>query len=111
MPQELEERLLALPRIEFLYAMSHNDLHAENVRVTGQDAILIDFASTDVGPLTADPAALDVSLVLNTTVVDDAEWEVLARSLYRFDALKNPPLPLSPEEAGSKVCDAVRFLR
>jgi Phosphotransferase enzyme family len=107
----LEQRLRALPAIEFRYAIAHNDLHGDNVRVTGQDAIMIDFAWTDYGPLSADPASLDISLVLNTDVVHGQDWEALARSFYGLNNLMRAPPPCSPENKGAQIADAVRFIR
>jgi hypothetical protein len=108
---ELERRLLRLPPIIFLFAIAHNDLHGENVRVIGQEAILIDFSWTDHSPLSADPASLDVSLVLQTESVSDSDWHELAQQLYRIDALTRPPPPLAPEKRGAPIADAVRFIR
>lgn len=110
-PDKLEECFLALPPITYRYAMSHNDLHGDNVRVAGQDAILIDFASAYHGPLSADPATLDVSLTLNTGVIRGEKWDAIARKLYCLDALMRPPPPLPPENESARIVDAVRFLR
>jgi hypothetical protein len=44
----------------------HGDLHSGNVMVRGNDAILIDFSAVKPsGPLTADPATLEISLSFN----------------------------------------------
>ncbi|WP_430702203.1 phosphotransferase [Mesorhizobium captivum] len=53
-----------LPPIRRRRALCHGDLHGENVRVRGGQAILIDFAAVDHGPLVIDPAALETALVL-----------------------------------------------
>ena len=49
---ELDAMLVALPAIRYRYGTTHGDLHGNNVRIAGADAILIDFASVDYGPLT-----------------------------------------------------------
>lgn len=108
---ELEQRLRKLSPVSYRYAMAHNDLHGENVRVAGQDAILIDFTRADSGPLAADPASLDVSVVLDTTSVSDGEWERLASSLYSMEQLRRVPPPAAPEDPFAHIVDAVRFIR
>ena len=50
------------------------------------DSILIDFGSVADGPLTADPATLEVSLVFGTDAEDDAkhfdEWKAFVDNAY-----------------------------
>jgi len=43
----------------------HNDLHAGNVHVRATDAIVIDFAAHDRGPLLCDAATLEASLLVD----------------------------------------------
>jgi hypothetical protein len=64
----------------------HGDLHSGNVMVRGGDAILIDFGSTGHGPLTADPATLEASLMFATesweTEAVFTEWRVFIDEIY-----------------------------
>jgi tRNA A-37 threonylcarbamoyl transferase component Bud32 len=87
---ELEAMLMALPAIRYRYGTTHGDLHGNNVRIAGADAILIDFASVDYGPLTVDPAALDVSLMMDTGLAVGENWIGLADEVYKLKALRAP---------------------
>lgn len=76
----------------------HGDLHAGNVMVRGGDAILIDFSSAERGPLTADPAALEVSLMFGTDELDVptslSDWRGFIDEMYGVTilALRHPGL-------------------
>jgi hypothetical protein len=86
-------------------ATIHGDLHAENVRVRGDDAILIDLGSvrgtTDDGkgaPLSIDVATLEVSLVFKhrgdqdgPDQFDQSDWERQVRRLYELDSILTAP--------------------
>lgn len=73
----------------------HGDLHFKNVMVRHRDAIVIDFGSMrDCGPITADPCALEASIVFGPIDCDEKvheDWEEFVRSIY-----KNPLEPLAP---------------
>ena len=71
-PQELQTRLCNVAKtIPFWWVPIHGDLHSGNVMVRRSDAILIDFGSVAEGPLTADPAILEISLIFGTDKDDD----------------------------------------
>jgi len=79
-PEALEKLLCDTAKeIPHWWGPTHGDLHAGNVMVRRGDSILIDFGSVADGPLTADPATLEVSLVFGTDAEDDAsnfdEWK------------------------------------
>ncbi len=48
-----------------LVARTHGDLHAKNVMVRGNDAIVIDFAANDERPILFDVAVLEASLLVD----------------------------------------------
>jgi hypothetical protein len=81
-------------------APQHGDLHVQNVRARRGEAILIDFNSTQFsGPLVADPASLEVSLVfeVEATDQDNEGWRTLVETLYRSEYLhRAPPPPKEP---------------
>ncbi len=108
---ELEAMLRALPPFRFRFGMTHGDLHGNNVRVSGRDAILIDFASVAEGPLTVDPAALDVSLMMDTERVTGDDWIRLADSIYSETALRPPAVPPRPEHPAANLLDALQYIR
>lgn len=60
---QLTDTLLAICTESCKTGPIHGDLHSGNVMVSGHDAILIDFSAIKAsGPLTADPATLEISL-------------------------------------------------
>lgn len=96
-------------REPLLWGPIHGDLHGANVRVQGSDAILIDFLSFRTGPLLADPAALEVSLLVqgpSDVDFDEGAWMRVALALYQREALTLPvrmPLP-SEKYAWMALC-------
>lgn len=109
--EELDTMLAALPAIRYRYGTTHGDLHGNNVRIAGTDAILIDFASVDYGPLTVDPAALDVSLMMDTCLVAGDDWLRLADEVYALKALRAPSVPPRPERDAANLLDALHYVR
>jgi hypothetical protein len=97
-PKELEKCLgECASNVAHWWGPIHGDLHAGNVMVRRGDAILIDLGSVANGPLTADPATLEVSLVFGTDknegfTFDD--WKLFVDDVYSGI----PDIrPLSPE--------------
>ena len=86
-PVELHDRICAAAHpLASIFGPNHNDLHSGNVMVRGGDAILIDFGSTSHGPLTADPATLEASLMCGTDSSekegDFLEWKQFIDEIY-----------------------------
>ena len=93
-PEQLRQAFEGLPSQEMLWGPLHADLHADNVRVRDGDAILIDFLSSREGPLVADPAALEASLVVSgpgDEYFDRTSWMKTVRLLYSQQSLRKPP--------------------
>jgi hypothetical protein len=97
---------------EYRAATIHGDLHGENVRVRGDDAILIDLGAvkgdTTPGqgaPLCFDVAILEVALIFayrGEVDGDDEfrqpEWESEIRPFYELDAiLRSPSIDSAPD--------------
>lgn len=93
-----------LKGIKFAHRMAsiHGDLHGENVRVRGDDAILIDLGSVKGAekgdaPLCFDVAMLEVALIFSLLPdslggnFQDAAWEERVRPYYTVDALRRTP--------------------
>lgn len=72
----------------------HGDLHATNILVRNHDAILIDFFSTRKGPIAADAASLEISLVFSEEAIvnDIRKWRLMVDKLYsKIDGALLPP--------------------
>jgi len=92
-------------KFSYRAATIHGDLHGENVRVRGDDAILIDFGAVrgkpEVGqgaPLCFDVATLEVSLAFQyrgridgPNTFEQPAWEDEIRSLFNLDAILSTP--------------------
>jgi hypothetical protein len=63
-PKELGECLLGASTQKYYRAPMHGDLHPDNVFIRGGDAILIDLASIQSGPLSGDLACLETFFTL-----------------------------------------------
>ena len=84
-PEELHAKISSAAKaLSYYTGPYHGDLHTGNVMVRGGDAILIDFGSRGHGPLTADPATLEASLMFGTesweTEAVFTEWRVSIRT-------------------------------
>jgi len=114
-PVALEKLLIArAATIASRRGIHHGDLHCGNVMVRHQDAIVIDFGSMrDFGPITADPAVLEVSFVFGVDEADDpaafADWKSFVDEIYL--APLQPPVHDAEHFRFAWLRKAVRELR
>ena len=117
----------ALKGIEFSHraATIHGDLHGDNVRVRGDDAILIDLGSVkgkdepgQGAPLCFDVAMLEVALVFGCNPTDkdkdvfhDTAWEREVAQYYHLDVITNAPDALLPLEPDSWLFGCLQRIR
>lgn len=77
----------------------HGDLHVGNVMVSGNDAIIIDFSAIKTsGPLTADPATLEISLCFDCgeKPLKFNKWKKFVDEAYEPTRIKKP-LPFTDQ--------------
>ena len=114
-PQEIEQLLKKhASKIITREGPYHGDLHYGNIMVRNRDAIVIDYGSMGpFGPLYADPAVLEVSLVFGTDDDDDPNGFESWREFvdYIFTDPINPPLPDSRFPQFAWLHKAIRELR
>jgi Ternary complex associated domain 9 len=111
-PHELETLLKTAPVVSHLSAPYHGDLHADNVRVRGNDAILIDFQRVRTGPLLADHACLEISLAFNEHEGDSNDgWTKLIDTLFSDTNFVHPPGPPLEPAPREWLWNAVRQIR
>lgn len=113
-PAELKAQLMQRVPEPLLWGPIHGDLHANNVRVRGNDAILIDFLSSRLGPLLTDPAALEVGIIVRVPTnekFDSVAWTRIVRELFSKDALQGLPTASDPREPYAWIASCVRQIR
>jgi Phosphotransferase enzyme family len=117
-PSDMENAICKeAEKLTCFWGPCHGDLHSGNVMVRGGDAILIDFGSAGDGPLTADPAALEASLMFGTDDDDKPnsfnEWRAFADQVYDGDIQSLHPVALSEGHPGpfSWLRRSIRELR
>jgi hypothetical protein len=111
-PTELQTLLSGTGAVCYLSAPYHGDLHADNVRVRGNDAILIDFQRVRTGPLLADHACLEISLAFNEYSGDTNEgWTSLIDALFSDASFVHPPGPALEPARREWIWNAVRQIR
>ena len=94
-PNTLRDRICeAAKTVSCFFGPYHGDLHPGNIMVRGGDAILIDFSSASDGPLTADPAALEVSLIFGTD--EDDKPECFQSGVFVDEVYESGNLTLHP---------------
>jgi Ternary complex associated domain 9 len=112
--EELREDLKKKGKEMATWGPTHGDLHADNVRVRGSEAILIDFYCTRPGPLLSDPAALEISLAIGVPLAKDFDrvaWTEMMRELYSQPALRAPPAASLPTHPFAWLAKCVRQIR
>ncbi len=91
-PDELLFVLNSLRNTAFFCGIVHGDLHDRNIRVRKNDAILIDFAKVKSGPIVADCAALEISLIFEHDEEDNLDlWKEFVTKYYSLDACLQMP--------------------
>lgn len=102
-PKELWECLLGASTQEYYRAPMHGDLHPDNVFIRGGDAILIDLASVQSGPLSGDLACLETFFAFEVRKKDRHlsfdDWRASVDRLYDKASFVRLPPPM----AGSGV--------
>jgi hypothetical protein len=115
-PVEIEATLIEKTKnVKRPFRAYHGDLHPGNVMARGRDAIVIDFSAVRQGPITADPATLEVGLVFGTDdrdrPKDFEEWKALVDEIYSGVPIHKPPLPEQNPGSFSWLRRAVREIR
>ena len=114
-PKELWESLLERHKQCYLRAPMHGDLHPGNVFVRGADAILIDLASIQWGPLAGDLACLEVAFLFEARLGDellpDDAWIAAINEFYVSDAFLRLPAPQSGLDSWSARLNCARQVR
>ncbi|MER8445021.1 aminoglycoside phosphotransferase family protein [Mesorhizobium sp. M1066] len=114
--EELKQGLVrGLAKEPVLIGVIHGDLHATNVLVRMNDAIIIDLERVEVGkPLLFDAASLEAGLFIDGFVTDKrAEGEILksVSSLYTIEAFRHDDLHCSASDKSAWFFDSVRQVR
>jgi uncharacterized protein associated with vWA-MoxR-VMAP ternary system len=111
-PGELGFLLKNAAPVSYLSAPYHGDLHADNIRVRGNDAILIDFQRVQTGPLLADHACLEISLAFNEYSADSNDgWMSLIDTLFSQANFLHPPGPALEPAPREWLWNAIRQIR
>lgn len=113
-PNELLAILKRLPPLPHRKGVIHGDLHVDNVRARGNDAVLIDFYSVNSGaPLAFDPATLEVSMAFAKYEDSDADsdWRETIDKLYDPSTFLKPPEPALQQHKREWLWNCVRQLR
>jgi hypothetical protein len=87
-------RLMDYCTIDCKLGPYHGDLNARNIMVKGNDAILIDFSAVRYhGPLTADPATLEISLCFelgDKFAPPFKKWKAFIKDAYHVENIAKP---------------------
>ena len=103
-------------RLKTRQGIYHRDLHAGNVMVRNRDAIVIDFGTMrDFGPLSADPAVLEVGLAFGTDCRDKPKlfktWRSFIDDIFLNNHPLSPPLQTGAHFPFAWLEKAIRELR
>jgi hypothetical protein len=116
-PEELKTLFMAMDSRPVLVGVVHGDLHATNVLVRGNDAIVIDFEKVRIhAPLLWDMASLEGGLFVDGFVGDRRSGPDVLKSvecLYKTPAFdfKGEVVPCHPSDGSTWFFDSVRQVR
>lgn len=111
----IRNTLNAVGPAEVLMGVVHGDLHATNVLVRGNDAIIIDFEKIELNkPILLDAASLEAGLFVDGFIGDRRNGEEVLRSvdkLYSKKALSGEIQSCHPKDGSGWFFDCVRQIR
>lgn len=119
-PEVFQEKFKGLPAVPHVRGSIHGDLHSRNIHLRDDELVLIDFGTVKDGPVLADPATLEASLVLEAgmackTPEPRRAWEeFVSKHLYAPGWNRRMPSPRPPDElseALQSLWQAVRIIR
>lgn len=114
-PEELKTMFMAMDSRPVLVGVVHGDLHATNVLVRGNDAIVIDFEKVESrAPLLWDMASLEGGLFVDGFIGDRRSGPDVLKSvecLYQAPALEGDIVPCHPSDGSAWFFDCVRQIR
>lgn len=113
---ELKQIFDASPIGDVKIGVVHGDLHAQNILVRGNDAIVIDFLAQQTAPILFDMASLEASLMVGSwantiTPWSPADWLASVSPLYDTKPFQLFPPHASPKDPFAWFHDAVRQIR
>jgi Ser/Thr protein kinase RdoA (MazF antagonist) len=93
----------------------HGDLHPGSVFVRGSDAILIDLASIQDGPLSGDLTCLEVALLFEPREGDDKTseeaWQKAVDGFYAPESFRQLPPPVFGADSWSARLNCARQVK
>ena len=115
-PEELRRLFMLLDSRPVRVGVVHGDLHATNVLVRNQDAIVIDFEKVETrAPLLRDMASLEGGLFVDGFIGDRRTWQTLLKSvecLYVATAFEDTgSIHCPPSDGSAWFFDCVRQIR
>jgi hypothetical protein len=128
-PQNLVSSLKRLAAQPHGISVIHGDLHVDNIRARGGDAVLIDFYAVRVGPTAFDAAVLETSLAFRrygngccaeccrqecqkcSSCDEDRSWESTIDALYAPEAFLRPPDAAQQQHQREWLWNSVRQIR
>lgn len=121
-PEKLKTMVMAIDTRPVLVGVIHGDLHATNVLVRGNDAIVIDFEKVETrAPLLWDMASLEGGLFVDGFIGDRRSGQDVLKSvacLYKTTAFEgdilpcdSDTLPWHPSDGSAWFFDCVRQIR
>jgi phosphotransferase family enzyme len=116
LPIQIYEQLCDRHGAESFYrAPFHGDLHPGNIYVRNADAILIDLGSAREGPISGDPACLEVALAMDVRHsdlnTDQEEWTRDVDRLFAPDNFLTAQLPVEADAPWKHRVNAIRKVR
>lgn len=111
--EKVKQVLEALPAVRHRRGPIHADLHPGNIFVHSDQAVVIDFEKTRLGPLSFDAAVLETALAFDSQYDngDFESWESTITQLYSGDMTTVAPPPADSPEKREWLWSSVRQIR
>ncbi len=117
-PEELNILINSIKDFDYKNAICHGDLHGKNIMTRENEAVLIDFAQVDFGPINADCAALEVSIAIEKMELSGKkkikrrEWKKFVYKIYNPEfLLTKPPNTIGLGSEEERLWKSIRKIR